>query len=193
MIALLLDRDGTLMDDVGYPNDPHQVKLIPEAVQAVKELHDRFGCVPCIVSNQSGVARRLISQEQFQAVHQRFIELFRQETGLTLPAYYCLHGTDEHCHCRKPRPGLLQQAIAEQNLTGKPAIMIGDKPSDVVAGTTIGARTVWLAQGRTYPAHVPMPDLFAEKWSDVVVWVSDWVNAQTELPSSSSSSSSPSA
>ena len=119
MIALLLDRDGTLMDDVGYPNDPNQVKLIPDAVKAVKELHDRFGCVPCIVSNQSGVARRLITQEQFQAVHERFIELFRQETGLTLPAYYCLHGTDEHCHCRKPRPGLLQQAIAEQNLTGK--------------------------------------------------------------------------
>jgi histidinol-phosphate phosphatase family protein len=176
MIALLLDRDGTLMDDVGYPNDPQKVNLIPDAVNVVKELHNRFRCVPCIVSNQSGVARGLITHEQFQAVHERFIELFRQATGLTLPAYYCLHGTDEKCDCRKPKPGLLQQAIAELGLAGKPAIMIGDKPSDVEAGATIGAKTVWLSQGRTYPAHVPMPDLFAESWSDVVEWMSEWAN-----------------
>jgi D-glycero-D-manno-heptose 1,7-bisphosphate phosphatase len=170
MIALLLDRDGTLMEDVGYPNDPATVRLIPGAADTVKELVSRFGCVPCIVSNQSGVARGLITQEQFQAVHERFTELFRQQTGLTLPAYYCLHGTDENCLCRKPKPGLLQQAIAELGLAGKPAVMIGDKPSDVGAGAAIGARTVWLSQGRTYPGHVPMPDLFADSWTDVLPW-----------------------
>lgn len=170
MIALLLDRDGTLMDDVGYPRDPQTVKLIPDAVRAVKELHDRFGCVPCIVSNQSGVARGLITHEQFQTVHERFIELFRVETGLRLPAYYCLHGTDENCHCRKPKPGLLQQAVAELGLSGKPAVMIGDKPSDIAAGIAIEAKTVWLSQGKTFPGGGPFPDLFAETWADVVPW-----------------------
>lgn len=170
MIALLLDRDGTLMDDVGYPNDPATVRLIPGAAEVVKELAGRFGCVPCVVSNQSGVARGLISQKQFQAVHERFIELFRTETGLTLPAYYCLHGTDENCDCRKPKPGLLQQAVAELGMAGKPAIMIGDKQSDIAAGVAIGAKTVWLSQGKTYPGGGAYPDLFADSWADVLPW-----------------------
>lgn len=170
MIALLLDRDGTLMEDVGYPNDPAKVLLIPGAADAVKELASRFGCVPCIVSNQSGVARGLISQKQFQAVHERFIDLFRQQTGLTVPAYYCLHGTDENCDCRKPNPGLLQQAIAELGLVGKPAVMIGDKPSDIAAGVALGAKTVWLSQGKTFPGGGPFPDLFADSWADVLPW-----------------------
>lgn len=170
MIALLLDRDGTLMEDVGYPNDPNEVRLITGAAETVNELVSRYGCQPAIVSNQSGVARGLITLEQFQTVHERFIELFRLETGLTLPAYYCLHGTDENCDCRKPKPGLLQQAVAELGLSGKPAIMIGDKPSDVVAGAAIGAKTVWLSQGRTYPGGGSYPDLFADSWADVLPW-----------------------
>jgi D-glycero-D-manno-heptose 1,7-bisphosphate phosphatase len=134
---LFLDRDGTLMEDVGYPNDPAQVRLLPGAAEAIRRLADA-GFVPVVVSNQSGLARGLITPEQADAVHRRFVEVFRVSTGLTLPCYYCPHGPDDGCDCRKPAPGLLLRAVNELELAGLPGIMVGDKPSDVKAGQAAG-------------------------------------------------------
>jgi histidinol-phosphate phosphatase family protein len=165
MIALLLDRDGTLMDDVGYPNDPDLVRLVPGAAAAVRELvRHRF--YPAVVSNQSGIARKLITPAQAAAVHDRFVELFIDAAGLRLPCFYCTHGPDEGCGCRKPKPGLLHEAIDAMNLTGRPAVMVGDKPSDVAAGKAAGAVAVWLSFGREYSAHEPSPDVIATNWVD---------------------------
>lgn len=134
---LLLDRDGTLMVDVGYPNDPAQVQLLPGAAEAVRELV-RVGFVPAVVSNQSGLARGLISPEQAEAVHDRFVEQFEAASGVQLRCFYCPHGPDDGCACRKPNPGLLHRAAADLGLIGVPGIMIGDKLSDVEAGRAAG-------------------------------------------------------
>src|SRR5262245_5522721 len=91
---LLLDRDGTLMTDSGSPHDPAAVDLVPGAAAAVKALAG-YGFTPVVVSNQSGVGRGLITREQAYAVHRRFIDLFRDATGLTLPAYYCPHAPED--------------------------------------------------------------------------------------------------
>src|SRR5215210_2961714 len=106
---LFLDRDGTLMEDVGYPNDPAAVRLLPGAADAVRELVG-FGYVPAVVSNQSGLARGLITPDQADAVHRRFVELFEEASGVRLPAYYCPHGPDDGCDCRKPKTALLCRA-----------------------------------------------------------------------------------
>ncbi|HEY2785238.1 MAG TPA: HAD-IIIA family hydrolase [Fimbriiglobus sp.] len=169
-IALLLDRDGTLMDDVGYPNDPARVQLIPGAAAAVRDLA-RLGFVPAVVSNQSGLARRIVTPVQAVAVHDRFVELFAEASGLALPCFYCPHGPDDRCDCRKPKPGLLQQAVRSLELLGKPAVMIGDKPSDVAAGRAVGATTVWLAFGRKCSAGELPPDFTAETWDDCSAWL----------------------
>jgi D-glycero-D-manno-heptose 1,7-bisphosphate phosphatase len=164
-IALLLDRDGTLMEDVGYPNDPGQVRLISGAATAVRDLA-RLGFVPAVVSNQSGLARGRITPAQAAAVHDRFVELFARDSGLTLPCFYCPHGPGDGCECRKPRPGLLVDAVASLGLEGRPAVVVGDKPSDVAAGHAIGAKTVWLSFGGDYPDWEPSPDLVAGDWKD---------------------------
>ena len=171
MTALLLDRDGTLMEDVGYPNDPSTVRLIPGAAIAVRELHDRFGYRPAIVSNQSGIARGLITLNQFRAVRERFTELFQRESGLTLPAFYCLHGVNEGCDCRKPKTGLLREAVEKLGLKNRSVAMIGDKPSDVAAGLAFGATTIWLSFGREYPRDEPRPEFIAENWIAVLKWL----------------------
>ena len=176
MIALLLDRDGTLMEDVGYPNDSNNVRLLPGAAEAIKILHDDYDCRPAIVSNQSGVARGLITSKQMLDVHARFVDLFQEASGLKLPGFYCPHGVEVGCDCRKPKLGLLHQAVKHLNMVGQPAVMIGDKPSDVEAGMAFGAKTVWLSWGRTYPAKSPVPDFIANDWSDVLAW------AATSLP-----------
>ncbi len=134
---LFLDRDGTLMHDVGYPKDPADVRLIAGAADAVRELV-ALGFVPAVVSNQSGLARGLITPEEAQAVHARFVEIFEATSGVRLPCWYCPHGPDDGCDCRKPKPGLLRTAAAELGMVGKPGIMIGDKPSDVEAAQAAG-------------------------------------------------------
>jgi D-glycero-D-manno-heptose 1,7-bisphosphate phosphatase len=139
--VLFLDRDGTLMEDVGYPNDPEQVRLVPGAMEAVRALA-AVGFVPVVVSNQSGLARGLITPEQARAVHDRFVELFAAGSGVRLPCYYCPHGPDDGCDCRKPRPGLLRTAASELGLIGRPGVMVGDKPADVEAGIAAGYEAI---------------------------------------------------
>ena len=81
-----MDRDGTLMVDVGYPNDPDTVRLIPGAAEAVREMV-KLGAVPAVVSNQSGIARGRITRDQAMAVHDRFVDLFEAASGVKLPCF----------------------------------------------------------------------------------------------------------
>lgn len=172
---LLLDRDGTLMEDVGYPNDPAQVRLLPGAAGAVRQLATA-GFVPAVVSNQSGIARGRVTPEQAAAVHERFVDLFATESGVRLPGFYCPHGPADGCDCRKPLPGLLRRAADSLGLAGAPAVMVGDKPADVAAGKAFGAATAWLSHGRAYPDGEPRPDLVAAGWDEIAAWALRMVN-----------------
>lgn len=134
---LFLDRDGTLIADAGYPSDPARVEPLPGAADALRALV-AAGFVPAVVSNQSGLARGLITPKQAAAVHARFVELFAAASGVALPAWYCPHGPVDGCPCRKPAPGLLLQAARELGLIGVPGVIVGDKPSDVAAGRAAG-------------------------------------------------------
>ncbi len=139
--ALFLDRDGTLITDVGYPRDPALVDPLPGAIEALRELQHTWKLV--IISNQSGIARGLITEAQAAAVHARVVEVFA-EGGVTFAgAYYCPHGPDAGgCRCRKPAPGLLLDAAADLGIDLAASAMIGDKPSDLEAGRAAGCTTV---------------------------------------------------
>src|SRR6266481_2579523 len=102
--ALFLDRDGTLIVEVGYPNDPAQVELLPGAADALRELQRDWLLV--VISNQSGIGRGLITPEQATAVHDRFVAEFTAAGVAFAGFYYCPHAPDARCACRKPAPGL---------------------------------------------------------------------------------------
>lgn len=136
--ALFLDRDGTLIVDVGYPRDPAEVELLPGAAAALRELPPDVELV--IVSNQSGLARGLISAAQADAVAARVMARFAAEGVLFAAAYVCPHGPDDGCRCRKPAPGMLLDAARDLGLDLAASVMIGDKPSDVAAGLAAGCR-----------------------------------------------------
>jgi D-glycero-D-manno-heptose 1,7-bisphosphate phosphatase len=142
--ALFLDRDGTLIDDVGYIRDPTQVRLLNGAAAALREMR-QAGFLLVLVSNQSGIARGLVSRAEAAAVHQRVVaELARASVELD-DARYCPHAPDAGCACRKPAPGLLLAAARELGVDLAASFMVGDKGSDVEAGRRAGCRSIRFA------------------------------------------------
>ena len=138
--ALFLDRDGTLIVDVGYPRDPALVEPLPGAIDALRELQQTFALV--IISNQSGLGRGLITEAEAAAVHDRVVAVFAAGGVSFAGAFYCPHAPDAGCRCRKPAPGLLHDAARELGLDLAHSIMIGDKPSDLEAGRAAGCEHV---------------------------------------------------
>ncbi len=134
--ALFLDRDGTLIVDVGYPSEPARVELIAGAAEALRSMSRDWLLV--VISNQSGIGRGLVTPEQATAVHDRFVAAFA-EAGVAFAAfYYCPHAPEANCACRKPAPGMLLDAAEELGIDLASSIVIGDKASDVEAGRAAG-------------------------------------------------------
>jgi D-glycero-D-manno-heptose 1,7-bisphosphate phosphatase len=134
--ALFIDRDDTLIVDVGYPRDPALVAPLPGAIDALRALQAGFALV--IVSNQSGIGRGLITPAEARAVHDRVVELFARGGVGFAGAYYCPHPPDAGCPCRKPAPGLLLDAARELGLDVARSLVVGDKASDIAAGRAAG-------------------------------------------------------
>lgn len=131
---VLFDRDGTLVHDVPYNGDPSAVELVDDAFHAVDEL--RQACVLVgVVTNQSGIARGLLTPEQVDGVNAR---IDAQLGGLDT-WQVCPHGVDEGCDCRKPEPGLIKHACAEFDVAPEEVVVIGDIASDVRAAERAGA------------------------------------------------------
>jgi D-glycero-D-manno-heptose 1,7-bisphosphate phosphatase len=135
--AAFLDRDGTIIHDRGYPRDPALVELLPGAAHGLRTLRAR-GLLLVVVSNQSGLARGRVTSAEAEAVHRRFVERLAEDGVVLDAAYYCPHGPDDGCACRKPAPGLLLRAASELGIDLERSFMAGDKDSDVEAGRRAG-------------------------------------------------------
>jgi histidinol-phosphate phosphatase family protein len=140
--ALFLDRDGTLIVDVGYPRDPALVEPLPGAIEALRELQQTYALV--IISNQSGIGRGRITEAEAAVVHARVVEVFAAGGVTFAGAYYCPHAPEAGCRCRKPAPGLILDAAAELGIDVARSVMIGDKESDLEAGYAAGCGEVFL-------------------------------------------------
>jgi len=142
--AVFLDRDGTLIEDVGYPRDPDRVRLLPGVPEALQRLR-QAGFRLVIVSNQSGVGRGLVTPEEVTAVHRRLIEVLEGHGVVIDDARYCPHAPEDACDCRKPSPAMLYAAAEHLGIDLAGSFMVGDKASDAEAGRRAGAATVLLS------------------------------------------------
>jgi D-glycero-D-manno-heptose 1,7-bisphosphate phosphatase len=147
--AVLFDRDGTLVRDVPYNGDPAQVEPMPGARQAVDRLR-AAGVLVGVVTNQSGVARGLLTTGQVDAVNRRVDEL----VGPFAVWVVCLHGPDDGCACRKPAPGLVQEAARRLGVAPEECAVVGDIGADVEAALAAGARPVLVPTSVTRPEEV---------------------------------------
>lgn len=141
--ALFLDRDGTLIDDVGYLSDINEIKLIEPMIHICKQYQEQ-GYKLFIVTNQSGIARGFFDEAFVKKTH-NVLKNILHNVGLKIEAfYYCPHHPEFDtlaCNCRKPSPGMLIRAARDYNLNLQDSLMVGDKESDVIAGNDAGCKS----------------------------------------------------
>lgn len=147
--AVLFDRDGTLVEDVPYNGDPALVRPMPGAREALDAVR-AAGLRTAVVSNQSGVARGLLTLEAVWSVNARVEELL----GPMGPWCVCPHGPGDGCGCRKPAPGLVLRAASLLGVAPRECVVIGDIGADVAAAHAAGARAVLVPTPRTLPGEV---------------------------------------
>lgn len=183
-IAVFLDRDGTVSEEVGYVNHLSRFKLFPWTAEAIKKLNEAH-IKAILVTNQAGVARGYFTEDLISEVHNKLVEELAK-TGACLDAiYYCPHHPSAgqppyraNCECRKPKPGLLYKAADEHNIDLSLSFMIGDKYTDVELGQRIGVKGVMVMTGygigeyeyqrQNWPQ---MPDKIAENLLTAVDWI----------------------
>jgi len=156
--AFFLDRDGVVIEEVGYLSEPAQVRLLPGSADAIACLNRRAIAV-IVVTNQAGIAHGYFPESQVAAVHRRLDELLAGHGARVDAYYYCPHHPQaavaayrRACPCRKPSPGMLIRAAREHGLSLQRSWLVGDKWSDLEAGAAAGCRVVLVRTG--YGAEV---------------------------------------
>ena len=143
--AVFLDRDGTLIEDPGYLNDPDQVRLLPGVSEGLAALH-RAGFLLIVVTNQSGIARGRITLEQYHAVAAKVAALTAQGGAPLTAQYFCPHLPEISgaCDCRKPGLLLFQRAIQEWDIDPARSWWVGDRDRDVLPAEKLGGTGILL-------------------------------------------------
>ena len=146
--AVFLDRDNTLIDDPGYINNPDQVKLLEGVPEALTEMRN-LGYKLVVITNQSAVARGIVTEEVLATIHTRLEELLSDKGTHLDRIYYCPYHADgviekyrKESDWRKPNPGLILKAGQEMDLDISQSWCIGDRQTDIEAGHRAGCRTI---------------------------------------------------
>lgn len=142
--AVFLDRDGTLMQEVGYCSDPADVRVFPGSGEALRKLKEA-GFLTIVITNQSGIGRGMFGEEQYHAVQGEFL---RQIGAKSIDAtYYCTDVPGVPSTRRKPEPGMVLEAARDYDIDLSRSFFIGDKSLDVECGQRAGTRTILVLSG----------------------------------------------
>ncbi len=142
----LIDRDGTIIVDKVYLRDPDGIEFAPSAIEGLRLLRDA-GFALVLITNQSGIARGYFDAATLRRIHDRLESMLAAE-GLRLEAiYFCPHGPDDGCDCRKPAPGMITTAMRDLGFRPEEAVVIGDSDADMGAAAAAGVRGVRVAAG----------------------------------------------
>ena len=182
--AVFLDRDGTIIEDVGYPHERSQIKFLPGVSTAIGLLNEN-GFKVIVITNQAGVARGYFTEETVKAINRYIQESLAKERAIIDMVYYCPHHVEgvieeyrQECYCRKPNPGMIEQAVRDFGIDLKKSFVIGDKASDIEAGRRAGCKTILLANEDSPGKETAIKsDHIATDLYEAVKWL---VNSQEE-------------
>ena len=175
--AIFLDRDNTIIDDPGYINHPDQVKLLDGAAQALVQLK-AMGYKLIVVSNQSGVARGIVTEKTLSEIHDRLKQLLAENGAYLDGIYYCPYHPEgsiakyrRQSDLQKPKPGMLLKAANEMDIDLSLSWMIGDSARDIEAGHQAGCRTILIEKYQHFEPNRPnrtAPDYKAVNMKEAV-------------------------
>ncbi len=148
--VVFLDRDGVINKKppkADYVKKWQEFEFLPGAIEGL-ELLSQNNYDIYLISNQSGIARGMMIKEDLDDIQRKMEEELARNNVKIAGAYFCLHGWDDGCDCRKPKPGLLFQAARENNLDLSKVIFIGDDERDIMAGEAAGCKTIFIEEGK---------------------------------------------
>lgn len=162
--AVFLDRDGTLIDDVDYLSSLDRMVLFPWTVDALRLL-ERAGFVTVIVTNQSAVARGMVTEDFVRDTHDELNRRLRRGGAHVDAFYFCPHHPDaaieryrRPCGCRKPLPGMIEAAARDLRIDLSRSWMVGDRWIDVATGNAAGVRSVLVLTGHAHRVGEAAPE-----------------------------------
>jgi D-glycero-D-manno-heptose 1,7-bisphosphate phosphatase len=180
--AVFLDRDGTIIEEVGYLDRPERVEFFPFTIDAIRVLN-RAGLAVVLVSNQSGIARGFFSEAVVDDVHRKMASMLVAGGAHIDAYYYCPHHPDgkvpgyaKVCDCRKPARGLVDRAIAEFGIDPARSFVVGDRWLDVALARAVGAKGVLVRTGYgETEERKPPTDMKADAVVDNLIAASSWI------------------
>jgi len=163
--TVFLDRDGVInrLHQGDYVKSWSEFEFLPTAIPAIRYL-SQADCRLIIVTNQAGVSKGIVSPEVLETIHQKMVVEIENGGGRIDAIYYCPHRDEDNCRCRKPKPGLLEQAIREHTIDPINRFLVGDSLRDIVAGQAVGCKTCLVANSQPVEDAGPdqiLPDLLA--------------------------------
>ena len=180
--AVFLDRDGTIIEEVGYLDRPERVEFFPWTIDAIRVLN-RAGLAVVLVSNQSGIARGFFTETVVDDVHRRMSEMLAAGGAHIDAYYYCPHHPDGRikelakvCDCRKPARGLVDRAVTEFGVDPHRSFVVGDRWLDVGLARAVGAKGVLVRTGYGESEEGKPPDgVRADVVVDNLIAASSWI------------------
>jgi len=140
--TVFVDRDGVINQERSdYVKSISELEIYPNVAENIKLLKDA-GFLVIVITNQSAVNRGIISHEMINQIHNSIQDHLKKYGTFLDGFYYCPHTPNENCNCRKPKPGLLQQAVLELNIDLNSSWMIGDSDSDIEAADSVGCKAI---------------------------------------------------
>ena len=178
--AIFLDRDGTIIRHVDFLNKASQIRLLRGVARAIVSFK-KLGFLVIIVTNQPIIAKGFCTFDDIDKVHEKMNKLLAQNGAKIDAVYICPHHPERgfkgeiselkiECNCRKPKPGLLLQAMKEHNISANESWMIGDKESDIIAGKNAGCRTILLTSEKRISFEI-MPHKILSNLAEAVDYI----------------------
>ena len=166
---MVLDRDGTLVEDTLYPHKTEDFRLLPGVVEGLKRLSKDYIFV--IITNQSGIGRKIFTVKDMHNFNSILLKELKKEDIEIKKIYFCPHVPEDNCECRKPETKNILQAKKDLDIDMESSWMIGDHPSDIELGKRAGTRTIYLKTGHGEKHFEDLekkgikPDFVAENFS----------------------------
>ena len=184
--AVFLDRDGTIIEDVGFLRHLDQIVFFPWSIDVIRALN-RAGLPVVVITNQSGIARGILTEAFVDETHRRIDQRLAAGGACIDAYYYCPHHPEgkvepyvQTCDCRKPGCGMIERASRDLGLDPSRSFVVGDTWRDVGAGRAAGARSILVRQRTTAradlpPVPAPPPDLEADVIVDNLAAAASWI------------------